>query len=244
MKTLLLIEDDLEIGELLSEFLAQHQFAVLHSTSVAKGLQTLAEADNLAAIILDVMLPDGDGFEVCRHIRAANASYSNIPIIMLTAKGDAMDRIIGLEIGADDYLPKPFEPRELVARLKAVLRRHTDVSHTAFAAVPPENLPAKALTFGQLSLNPHTRTVSLAGNACDLTGHQYDILYALASRAGQVTSREQLINTLKDQDYDVFDRSIDVHISRIRAAIETDSKHPKRIITMRGVGYVFSAEQD
>lgn len=240
-KQVLLIEDDQEIGELLSEYLAQHQFKVLHKDTANKGLDVLIEqSDTISAIILDVMLPDGNGFEVCKQIRQSHTEMNNIPIIMLTAKGDAMDRIIGLEIGADDYMAKPFEPRELVARLNAVLRRF-DVANDK---LPTDKQHKDSLEFGSLLINTSNRTVYLQDKLCELTGYQFDIIYALASRAGRVTSREQLMNLLKDQNYDIFDRSIDVHISRIRAEIEIDSKHPKRIITKRGIGYIFSAEQE
>lgn len=241
-KSLLLIEDDLEIGELISEFLQQHHFHVSHQLTVVSGLAYLTDKQHeVDAIILDLMLPDGDGLSVCQNIRSMSgdqAKLASTPIIMLTAKGDAMDRIIGLELGADDYLPKPFEPRELLARLKSILRRQQPILSGTHAAA--EN----TLTFGSLSIHPNTRTISLDGENCDITGYQFDILHTLAKRAGNITSRDVLMNELKQQDLDVFDRSIDVHISRIRAAIETDSKHPKRIITVRGAGYLFAAEQD
>lgn len=240
-KHILLIEDDIEIGELTSEFLQQHHFHVNHQLTVASGLAYLKDSQKTVdGIILDLMLPDGDGLSVCQHIRSMSGGdvhRANTPIIMLTAKGDAMDRIIGLELGADDYLPKPFEPRELLARLKSVLRRH---QMQASSTLSSEN----TLIFGSLNIHPNTRTVTLNDTACDITGYQFDILHTLARRAGIITSRETLMNELKQQDLDVFDRSIDVHISRIRAAIEADSKHPKRIITVRGAGYLFAAEQD
>lgn len=241
-KSLLLIEDDIEIGELISEFLQQHHFHVSHQLTVASGLAYLTNKQHdVDAIILDLMLPDGDGLSVCQNIRSMSgeqAKLASTPIIMLTAKGDAMDRIIGLELGADDYLPKPFEPRELLARLKSILRRQQPIHSGTHASA--EN----TLTFGSLSIHTNTRTVSLQGKNCDITGYQFDILHTLAKRAGNITSRDVLMNELKQQDLDVFDRSIDVHISRIRAAIETNSKHPKRIITVRGAGYLFAADQD
>jgi DNA-binding response OmpR family regulator len=153
---------------------------------------------------------------------------------MLTAKGDPMDRIIGLEIGADDYLPKPFEPRELLARIRAVLRRHVDGA-----------LPAgQALRFGSLEIDRDARTVAVAGKVCDLTSYQFDLLVTLAERAGRVLTRDQIMEAVRGRELDAFDRSIDVHIGRIRAAIEVDAKNPKRILTVRGVGYVFSRQQD
>ncbi len=153
---------------------------------------------------------------------------------MLTAKGDPMDRIIGLEMGADDYLPKPFEPRELLARIRAVLRRHGD------------NPPAAVnqLRFGSLEIDRDARTVAVAGQPCELTSYQFDLLVALAERAGRVLTRDQIMEAVRGRELDAFDRSIDVHMGRIRAAIEVDAKNPKRILTVRGVGYVFARQQD
>ena len=153
---------------------------------------------------------------------------------MLTAKGDAMDRIIGLEIGADDYLPKPFEPRELLARIRAVLRRRVDG--------PPAT--TQTLRFGSLEIDRDARTVSVGAQLCELTSYQFDLLVALAERAGRVLSRDQIMEAVRGRELDAFDRSIDVHMGRIRAAIEQDAKTPKRILTVRGVGYVFARQQD
>ena len=184
--------------------------------------------DAFDAIILDLMLPDMDGLDVCRQIR----SRANVPILMLTARGDAMDRVIGLELGADDYLPKPFEPRELLARLRAVLRRGQG--------------PAKAdlLRFGRLEIDRGAREVRLDGEARAMTSYQFALLLALAEHAGRVMSRDALMDLLKAHPLEAFDRSIDVHISRIRAAIEDDVKKPRRVITVRGAGYVFAKAQD
>jgi DNA-binding response OmpR family regulator len=153
---------------------------------------------------------------------------------MLTAKGDPMDRIVGLEIGADDYLHKPFEPRELLARIRAVLRRHAPGAASA----------ARVLRFGSLEIDQDARTVSVAGKSCDLTSYQFDLLLALAERAGRVLTRDQIMEAVRGRELDAFDRSIDVHMGRIRAAIEADPKNPKRILTVRGVGYVFARQQD
>jgi DNA-binding response OmpR family regulator len=153
---------------------------------------------------------------------------------MLTAKGDPMDRIIGLELGADDYLPKPFEPRELLARIKAILRRK-----------PGEAAHEKShLTFGSLEIDCDARQVSVHGALCDLTSYQFDLLVALAERAGRVLTRDQIMEAVRGRELEAFDRSIDVHMGRIRAAIEVDPKDPKRILTVRGVGYVFAKQQD
>jgi DNA-binding response OmpR family regulator len=180
------------------------------------------------------MLPDLDGLEVCRRIRAMPAPLGQIPVLMLTAKGDAMDRIVGLEVGADDYLPKPFEPRELLARIRAVLRRSADNPATGQAA----------LNFGSLSIDRDARTVSVGATVCDLTSYQFDLLVTLAERAGRVLTRDQIMEAVRGRELEAFDRSIDVHMGRIRAAIEVDAKSPKRILTVRGVGYVFARQQD
>jgi DNA-binding response OmpR family regulator len=154
---------------------------------------------------------------------------------MLTAKGDPMDRIIGLEIGADDYLPKPFEPRELLARIKAILRRQ----HTA-----QDSATTPVMQFGALEIDRDARRVSVKGRECELTSYQYDLLVALAERAGRVLTREQIMEAVRGRELEAFDRSIDVHMGRIRAAIEADPKAPQRILTVRGVGYVFARHQD
>ena len=189
----------------------------------------LSEAE-YDAVVLDLMLPDMDGLDVCRRLRAT----SDTPLLMLTGRGDAIDRIVGLELGADDYLPKPFEPRELLARLRAILRR--GVRGRAFAD--------ESLHFGRLEIDAFARTVRLDGEPCDLTGYQFDLLLALARKAGRVLSRELLMDLVKGEQPEAFDRSIDVHMSRIRAAIEDDPKKPRRVITVRGAGYVFAKAQD
>jgi len=171
---------------------------------------------------------------VCRRIRALPGEMARTPILMLTAKGDPMDRIVGLELGADDYLPKPFEPRELLARIRAVLRRRIDS--------PAGGAPA--LRFGSLEIDRDARTVSVRGVPCELTSYQFDLLVALAERAGRVLTRDQIMEAVRGRELEAFDRSIDVHMGRIRAAIEDDVKAPKRILTVRGVGYVFARQQD
>jgi DNA-binding response OmpR family regulator len=181
------------------------------------------------AIVLDLMLPDMDGLDVCRQVRAT----SDTPVLMLTGRGDAIDRIVGLELGADDYLPKPFQPRELLARLRAILRRRV-------RGTQPDHL----LRFGRLEIDTAARAVRLDGAQCDLTGYQFDLLAALARKAGRVLSRDILMDLVKGEHLEAFDRSIDVHMSRIRAAIEDDPKKPRRVITVRGAGYVFAKVQD
>ena len=224
--TILIIDDDERLCNMLRQYLGDAGYRVEMRHTIADGLQTLKQGA-FDALILDLMLPDGDGLEACRQLRV----LSNIPVLMLTARGEAMDRIIGLEMGADDYLPKPFEPRELLARLKAILRRGK-----------PGN--GDVLRFGRLEIDRDARLVRLEGKPCELTSYQFDILQALAERPGRVMSREQLLDTVKGEPLEAFDRSIDVHISRIRAAIEDDPKHPRRIITLRGAGYVFARSQD
>jgi DNA-binding response OmpR family regulator len=180
------------------------------------------------------MLPDMDGLQVCQRIRGLHGHVSQVPILMLTAKGDPMDRIIGLELGADDYLPKPFEPRELLARIKAILRRK-----------PGEVAQVNSLMiFGGLEIDRDARRVTVHGQVCDLTSYQFDLLVALAERAGRVLTRDQIMEAVRGRELEAFDRSIDVHMGRIRAAIEVDAKDPKRILTVRGVGYVFAKQQD
>jgi DNA-binding response OmpR family regulator len=224
---LLLIEDDARLAEMVRDYLAGAGFRVSHAANGAAGL-ALHAREAFDAIVLDLMLPDMDGLDVCRQVRARAAT----PILMLTARGDAMDRVVGLEMGADDYLPKPFEPRELLARLKAILRRG--------------KAPAKAdvLRFGRLEIDRGAREVRLDGEARPLTSHQFGLLLALAEHAGRVMSRDVLMDIVKAAPLEAFDRSIDVHISRIRAAIEDDPKQPRRVITVRGAGYVFAKAQD
>jgi DNA-binding response OmpR family regulator len=231
----LMIEDDERLAGMVAAYLAPHGFAVRHAATAQAGLALLQdEREAFALVLLDLMLPDADGLDVCRQIRALGAPLRAIPLVMLTAKGDAFDRVVGLEIGADDYLPKPFEPRELLARLRAVLRR------------PPLASQAedRVLRFGRLEIDPGARAVRLDGQPRSMTGYQFDLLLALAERAGRVLSREQLLDAVKGEAFDPFDRSIDVHIGRLRAAIEDDVKQPRRIVTVRGAGYVFARVQD
>jgi DNA-binding response OmpR family regulator len=197
------------------------------------GLARLQTA-GVDLVILDLMLPDMDGLQVCQRIRALPGALGQVPVLMLTAKGDPMDRIIGLEMGADDYLPKPFEPRELLARIKAILRRKGNPIETS----------AHVMQFGSLEIDRDARRVSVSGQACDLTSYQYDVLVALAERAGRVLTRDQIMEAVRGRELEAFDRSIDVHMGRIRAAIEADPKAPQRILTVRGVGYVFARQQD
>jgi len=192
------------------------------------------------------MLPDVDGLEVCRRLRNMPQPMRSLPVLMLTAKGDPLDRVIGLELGADDYLPKPFEPRELLARLRALLRRPAlaDAGGAAGPAASGQPVAELPLRFGRLEIDPGARVVRVDGAERPLTAYQFDLLMAFAQRAGRVLSREQLIDALKGGALEPFDRSIDVHVGRVRAAIEDDPKAPRRIITVRGAGYVFAKVQD
>jgi len=175
---------------------------------------------------------------VCRRLRALPGAAAEVPVLMLTAKGDPMDRVVGLEMGADDYLPKPFEPRELLARIRAILRRN----QRGAAAVAEPAYPV--LRFGGLEIDRDARLVTVNGQAAEMTSYQFDLLVALAERAGRVLTRDQIMEVVRGRELEAFDRSIDVHMGRIRAAIELDPKKPKRILTVRGVGYVFAKQQD
>ena len=236
---LLMIEDDTRLAAMVGEYLSQSGYGFTHAATGAAGLEAL-QATSPDLVILDLMLPDMDGLEVCRRIKGHGGDASRAAILMLTAKGDPMDRIVGLEIGADDYLPKPFEPRELLARIRAVLRRGGDSGGGNNAAAGGH----KVMRFGSLEIDRDARSVSVAGNACELTSYQFDLLVALSERAGRVLSRDQIMEAVRGRELEAFDRSIDVHMGRIRSAIELDAKDPKRILTVRGVGYVFAKQQD
>jgi DNA-binding response OmpR family regulator len=237
---LLMIEDDVRLANMVSEYLRQGGFEVAHAPDGASGLAAIQQAPP-ALVVLDLMLPDMDGLEICRRIRALGGSLARTPILMLTAKGDPMDRVIGLEVGADDYLAKPFEPRELLARIRAILRR----SHETMSADTPSSTGSQPiLRFGSLEIDRDAREVSLSGKVVELTSYQFDLLLAVAERAGRVLSRDQIMEAVRGRELEAFDRSIDVHMGRIRAAIELDAKDPKRILTVRGVGYVFAKQQD
>ncbi|MDZ4101077.1 MAG: response regulator transcription factor [Hydrogenophaga sp.] len=234
---LLMIEDDARLAKMVVEYLGQSGFEVTHAADGEAGLEQL-QLIQPELVILDLMMPGIDGLEVCRRIRALQGDVARVPVLMLTAKGDPMDRIIGLELGADDYLPKPFEPRELLARVRAVLRRRGETGSASVSRSTP------VMRFGSLDIDRDARTVLVAGQACELTSYQFDLLVAMAERAGRVLTRDQIMEAVRGRELEAFDRSIDVHIGRIRNAIEADSKDPKRILTVRGVGYVFAKQQD
>ena len=228
---LLLIDDDARLSSMVADYLRGSGYEVAVAGSLAEGREQLLNG-NPDALVLDLMLPDGDGLDLCRELRSSPRTRQ-LPLLMLTARGEPMDRIVGLEMGADDYLPKPFEPRELLARVKALLRR----------ASP---LPAgdEVLRFGRLEIDLGERAARLDGKVCDLTSHQFDLLVVMAQSPGRVLSRDQIMDLLKGHPMEAFDRSIDVHISRIRAVIEDDPKNPRRVLTVRGAGYVFAKKQD
>jgi DNA-binding response OmpR family regulator len=234
---LLMIEDDTRLANMVGEYLRQSGYGFVHAADGAAGLAAL-QANTPDLVILDLMLPDMDGLEVCRRIKQGG-EQARTAVLMLTAKGDPMDRIVGLEIGADDYLPKPFEPRELLARIRAVLRRGGEG-----ATAGSSNSLQKVMRFGSLEIDRDARTVTVSSNLCELTSYQFDLLVALAERSGRVLSRDQIMEAVRGRELEAFDRSIDVHMGRIRSAIEADPKDPKRILTVRGVGYVFAKQQD
>ncbi len=228
---LLLIDDDSRLTAMVGDYLRVNGYEVDVAGSLAAGRERL-RAGSYGALVLDLMLPDGDGLDLTRELRA-DPRFKRLPLLMLTARGEPLDRVLGLELGADDYLAKPFEARELLARIKALLRR-----------AQPEPATDDLLRFGRLEIDLGARQARINGRACDLTGHQFDLLVVLAQSAGRVLSRDQIMDALKGHPMEAFDRSIDVHISRIRACIEEDAKVPKRVLTVRGSGYVFARKQD
>jgi two-component system, OmpR family, response regulator len=219
----LCIDDDQRLYELLASYFAPNGVTLVHAADGAKGLAAL-ERDVFDAVLLDVMMPGMDGLEVCRRIRQTR----QVPVIMLTARGDEADRVVGLELGADDYVPKPFSPRELLARLRAVLRRSQ-----------PQAVEAEII-IGGVVIDVGARHVRVGGEPADLTGLEFDILLALARRPGRVVPRETLLAEAGRNDITVNDRTVDVHVSHLRKKLGDDSKAPRLIKTVRGVGYVMT----
>ncbi len=219
----LLIDDDARLGALVKEHLGQHDIDVTVAGDGERGLAVLRKG-RFDVLLLDLMLPGLDGLEICRRVRAT-PELAGLPVIMLTARGDDVDKIIGLELGADDYLAKPFNARELLARIRAVLRRGRTVA-------------SERLRVGRIEIDFAAREVTVAGTRKLLTSYEFDLLAALARAGGRVLSREQLLDALKGGGYESFDRSIDVHVSKLRAKLEDDPKAPRHIKTVRGVGYV------
>lgn len=221
-----MIDDDEKLVSLVREYLEPQGFEIEAAHDGESGLQKVMQSDP-SLVILDLMLPGIDGLEVCRRVRKT----SRVPVLMLTARGDETDRIVGLELGADDYLPKPFNPRELVARIRAILRRAETADTIEETAV---------LTAGSLVIDPGSRTVTLNRRAIELTTAEFDLLRALTKNAGRVLSREQLLEKVHGQGWAAYERSVDVHISRIRQKLEDDPKNPTLLKTVRGVGYLLS----
>ena len=283
---ILLIDDDRRLADMVCRYLGQAGFAVQHQGTAREGLEALGRQVP-GLVLLDLMLPDGDGLDVCRQNRQMTGAAATVPVLMLTARGETTDRIVGLEIGADDYLPKPFEPRELLARVRALLRR-ASAPHAADpaagdagqgvaatgagafgaagqaggvavsggsgiaagsglsqggaaargASVADDDPPV--LVLDDLEIDEGAREVRVAGEKRTLTSYQFDLLLALARHAGRVMSRERLMDLVKGAPLEAFDRSIDVHVGKIRQAIETDPRQPVRLLTVRGAGYVFA----
>jgi DNA-binding response OmpR family regulator len=220
----MLVDDDLELARLLSEYLGSHGVTLAHVEDGTHALERLA-GESFDIVLLDVMLPTIDGFEVCRRIRGAY----DVPVVMLTARGDDTDRVVGLDLGADDYVPKPFNPRELLARMHAVLRR-----------ARPAGV-ADRVEVGDLSIDVPAHKATLGGRELQLTSFELRVLVALARRAGETVTREELANLVlpKGGKYDPsVDRSLDVHVSHLRHKLGDDAREPKRIRTVRGIGYV------
>jgi two-component system OmpR family response regulator len=225
----LLVEDDVRLATLTREYLESHGLAVVHVSDGRRG-QDEALSGRYDAVLLDLMLPGKDGLEVCREIRAR----SDVPVLVLTARGEEADRVMGLELGADDYLAKPFSPRELLARIRALVRRAKGRAGPA----------REAVRVGGLLVDPAARRVTLDGREVPLTGYEFALLHALARRAGRVLAREQLMELAKGSAEDAFDRSIDVHVSRLRQKLGDDPKRPRLIKTVRGAGYVLAGEAE
>jgi DNA-binding response OmpR family regulator len=221
-QAVLLVEDDSRLGAMVAEYLGRHDLDVTVVPDGERGLAALRRG-RFDVVLLDVMLPGLDGFEVCRRIRAA-PEWAALPVLMLTARGEDVDKIVGLELGADDYLAKPFNPRELLARIRAVLRRGAGAPRARLAA-------------GGLRLDLDAREVSVDGRRVVLTHYEFELLAALARAGGRVLSRDQLMDAVRGQEVEAFDRSVDVHVSRLRAKLEKDPRAPRYIKTVRGVGY-------
>ena len=226
---ILVVDDDMRLRSLLERYLVEQGFQV-RAAGNSEQMDRLLERENFHLMVLDLMLPGEDGLTICRRLRQKE---NEIPIIMLTAKGDEVDRIIGLEMGADDYLPKPFNPRELLARIKAVLRRKT------IEAPGAPSFEEQIIEFGKYSLNLGTREMSTEGNAMTLTSGEFAVLKSLVTHPREPLSRDKLMNLARGRDYSALERSIDVQVSRLRRMLEEDPANPRYIQTVWGLGYVF-----
>jgi len=222
---ILIIDDDDELNRLLKAYLEKVGYEVVSSLNPVDGIE-MALKQKPDFIILDVMMPGMDGFEVCRTIR----QESNVPILMLTARGEVTDRVVGLEFGADDYMPKPFEPRELDARIKAILRRSNKTESTS------------RFRFGKLLLYPEKYVAELDGTPLDISAFEFELLLLLARQKGRVLSRDAIMDSLRGVDWSAFDRSVDMLISRLRQKLNDDPKNPRFIRTIRNAGYIFIGE--
>ena len=227
MQKILLIDDDEKLGALLSNYFERFDLELIATTLPSVGLARL-QSEQPDLVILDVMLPEQDGFEVCRTIRKS----SSVPIIMLTARGEVTDRIVGLEIGADDYLPKPFEPRELVARIQNVLRRSSGRAQDG-----------DELVYKDLTVNVERQTVELEGESLELTTMEFQLLALLAANPGRTYSRDDILNELRGIDVQIFSRSVDILVSRLRQKLKDTAKQPRFIKTVWGTGYTFVGEE-
>ena len=230
---ILVIDDDAELCGLVGEYLEPEGFEIEAVYDGHRGLERALSGDHLL-VVLDVMLPGMNGFDVLRRLR----NSSKIPVLLLTARGEDVDRIVGLEIGADDYLPKPFNPRELVARIRAILRR-TQSAEKAGAAPIPE-----VLQVGDVELDPATRTVKHHGRPVELTSVEFNLLEVLLSEAGRVVTREHLVDAVLSRKFSPFDRSIDMHVSKVRKKLGDSDNGSDYIKTVRGVGYIFARPRD
>ena len=233
MSELLLIDDDTELCDLLSRWLSQEGFQIsaCHDAHSARSLLAQSSPD---AVILDVMLPDGSGLDLLKHLRR---EHPELPVLMLSARGEPLDRILGLELGADDYLAKPFSMPELGARVKALLRRVDAMARNL-------KMDAGSLDLGQLFINPLTRDVTLQGQRLDLTPREFDLLYFFARQPGKVFSRMDLLNAVWGYSHEGYEHTVNTHINRLRAKIEADPAQPVRILTVWGRGYKFSAREE
>ncbi len=231
---ILMVDDDKKLCRLVADYLEPMGYAVETAHNGSQGLEMILKG-NYHAVILDVMMPQMDGFEVLKRLRRE----SNVPVLMLTARGEETDRIVGLEMGADDYLPKTFSSRELLARLRAVTRRYSRLQHQAGSADKTGRL-----VFGELQIDQSARTARLGAETLSLTPIEYDLLTRLAKSSGRVLSRDQLLDAVAGRSYDVFDRSVDVHISSLRRKLGEDSRNPRFIQTVRTAGYLFKGPED
>jgi len=229
MDRILVIDDDAELCALVGEYLEPEGFQIEAVHDGTRGLERALNGDYLL-IVLDVMLPGLNGFDLLRRLRVA----SKTPVLLLTARGEDVDRIVGLEIGADDYLPKPFNPRELVARIRAILRRTQGRGKAEAEAIP------EVIRVGDIELDPATRIVLRNGTPVDLTSVEFNLLYALLRDAGRVVTREHLVDTVLSRKFSPFDRSIDMHVSKVRKKLGDSESGPDHIKTVRGVGYIFA----